>query len=156
MGKKLNLNLRKSKLPTFSEMVGFDLQLGNHTVVLTLKKPRRITWTPFPLLCAAFLIRNGLSYATMHNVPCRWVTDREGRLVAYIVYIGDGFEQYKNGEYGSTDYLRSIGFGQPFLDFREDIFRQSALNSPGMTGSLRREVEEWKYRTIPHSDARNN
>ena len=137
-------------------MVGFDIQMGSSIIVLTLKKKRDVSWTPFPLLCAAFLIRNGLSYATMHNVSCQAVQNTEGKMVAYVIYVTDGFEQSASGEYGSCEYLRSIGFGETYLDFREDVFRQRIINSPGYGSALVKEVEGWQYRTIPHKNARSS
>ena len=126
----------------FSEIADADVSVLNNAVVLysrgRIAKGRE---APFGLMCAGFMIRHALSFATMHNVVSLAIRDMEDRFVCYLLYIGAPFS---NAE--GPAYLARVGFGDNAVDGRE-TYRDAA-------GNHSRKVRDWVWRTVPNKKRR--
>ncbi len=122
----------------FSDIANVDIRLENDTVILYPKgKIARNKEAPFGLMCASFMIRHAISFATMHHVPSMVVRDLEEKFVCYVMYIS---EQFSNKE--SENYLGRVGFGEATVDTRE-TYRNAA-------GAYSKQVRDWSYSVVPN------
>ena len=122
----------------FSDIASVDIRIENDTVILYPKgKIARNKEAPFGLMCASFMIRHAISFATMHHVPSMVVRDLEEKFVCYVLYMS---EQFSNKE--SEKYLAKVGFGEATVDTRE-TYRNAA-------GVYSKKVREWDYGVVPN------
>lgn len=122
----------------FSEIANVDIVVQNNIVILYPKdKIAKNKEAPFGLMCASFMIRHAISFATMHHVPSMVVRDLEEKFVCYVLYVS---EQFSNKE--SEGYLAKVGFGETLVDTRE-TYRNAA-------GAFSKQVRDWSYSVVPN------
>lgn len=122
----------------FSDIASVDIRVENDTVILYPKgRIARNKEAPFGLMCASFMIRHAISFATMHHVPSMAVRDLEEKFVCYVLYVS---EQFSNKE--SEGYLGKVGFGEAPVDTRE-TYRNAA-------GTHSKQVRNWSYSVVPN------
>ncbi len=122
----------------FSDIANIEIRIENDTVALYPKgKIARNKEAPFGLMCASFMIRHAISFATMHHVPSMAVRDLEDKFVCYVMYVS---EQFGNKESGK--YLAKVGFGEATVDTRE-TYRNAA-------GAYSKQVRDWSYSVVPN------
>lgn len=122
----------------FSDIANVDIEIRNNVVVLYPKgKIAKNKEAPFGLMCASFMIRHAISFATMHHVPSVVIKDLEEKFICYVLYVG---EQFSSKE--SENYLAKVGFGEVSVDTRE-TYRNAA-------GAYSKQVRDWSYRVVPN------
>lgn len=116
----------------FSAIAQTDIVVDNDIVILYPKnKIGKAQEAPFGLMCAAFMIRHALSFATMHNVPSRVVFDDDDKFICYVLTVGAPLSG------GAVNYLVSVGFGDKVADV--------CSNYQFAAGQMSKRVRGWKW-----------
>ncbi len=123
----------------FSDIADIEIVVENDCVVILPRgKVGKNKSAPLGLMCAAFMIRHALSFATMHHVVMRSIFDLDEKFVCCLMYVGNSFGNQSE----IVNYLGSVGFGEERFDLRR-VFQDAA-------GAYSGGVRKWLWQTVPN------